>query len=49
MAALVDADLDNNLSFNSLQPQVGVREVGYRKSGDPAALRHGRDDPLLFG
>ena len=41
--ALVDADLDNNLSFHSLQPQAGVREVGHRKSGDPAALCHGRD------
>ena len=42
--SLVDADSDNNLSFNSLQPQVGVREVGHRKSGDPAALCHGTDD-----
>ena len=39
----VGADLDNNLSSHSLQSQAGVREVGHRKSGDPAALCHGRD------
>ena len=39
----VGVDLDNNLSSHSLQSQAGVREVGHRKSGDPAALCHGRD------